>query len=145
MAENNIDVNSADKVRAFAPPTISQVFSHISKNNSDFLNSEDFKQPVSLNRDFSLREKNTSNLQEIVEDPKRGDTIIDAKFFYNEENFFKYDEVTNAKKDVKEQKPKNNASSLPPLDKKNKKRKAKSSERQVKMENWKFFKGGVFI
>ena len=122
-----MDVDSADKVKAFAPPTISQVFSHISKNNSDFMVPEDFKL-ASYHKDFSIRDKNYSNLLEVVETP-RGDTIIDAKFFYNEENFFKYDEVTNAKKGAKPDDKKKKREALPPLDKK---RKAKSTERKVK-------------
>ena len=57
---------------------------------------DDFKLK-SQHKDFSIHDKNFSNLLEVVETP-RGDTVIDPQFFYNEENFFKYDEVTNAKK-----------------------------------------------
>lgn len=87
---------------------------------------EDFKL-ASYHKDFSIRDKNFSNLLEVVETP-RGDTVIDANFFYNEENFFKYDEVTNAKK--AEAKKLQKGAALPPLDKK--KRKSKSAQRKAK-------------
>lgn len=88
---------------------------------------EDFKL-ASYHKDFSIRDRNFSNLLEVVETP-RGDTVIDANFFYNEENFFKYDDVTNAKKVAAAASKKLKKEALPPL---GKKRTSKSTERKAK-------------